>query len=431
MLDLLLTNATILAGGDFTPLRGSLGVRGETIAWIGSDLPDEPARRVKDLRGAILLPGLVNAHGHAAMVLLRGAGSDLPLDRWLTEAMFPAEDRLTASAARAGAALAQLEMLAGGTTSYSDMYFFMEGEAEAGLRAGIRMNLSRPVLSFDPSEKPADNIRFRESLALADYAAQTGSDLLKADLSLHAEYTNASEAVAEAVGEEACRRGLGIHVHVSETEKEQRECLERHGQTPLAWLDRLGLTRSRIQAAHCVWITEEDLELMSSRPIFPIHNPASNLKLGSGFAHVSEMLERGIPAALGTDGAASNNRLDMFAEMRLAALLAKGYGRDASLLPVAQVLRMATRNGALSQGRGDTGLLTVGMKADLCAVSVESRNIFPLLDPLDTLVFAAGREDVCLTVVNGRIVYEDGVFPHLDAEKILCDARQAWRELFG
>ena len=429
MNSLLLKNAVILQGRDFIPVKGYLGIRGKYIDYIGSEKPAQPYAREKDMRGAIVLPGLVNCHTHAVMVLLRGLGSDLPLDQWLWDAITPAEDRLTEETALAGVALAQLEMLASGTTSYSDMYNFTAPTAAYTAPTGIKANLCRPVLSFDPDEKPADNFRFREALELWDGFRDAGDGRIRIDFCLHAEYTNLSPAVTAAAAQACMERGSRMHVHLSETKKEHEECRARHGLTPAAYLAGLGVFDSPALAAHCVWLEPEDIELFSRKKVYPVHNPSSNLKLGSGIAPIREFRKKGLAVTLGTDGAASNNCLNMFQEMHLAALLAKGSACDAAAVTARDILAMATWQGAAAQGRTDTGVLEPGKCADICAVSVQGLHLFPVLDPVDTLVYAAQGSDVCLTASDGQVLYEDGEFPTLDREKILADARAASRYL--
>ncbi|MBP5153658.1 MAG: amidohydrolase [Lachnospiraceae bacterium] len=431
MFRLLLSNALILKGETFTPVRGFLAVEDDTISYIGPDRPEgEPAREI-DLHGAIVLPGLVNAHGHAAMVLLRGLGSGLPLDRWLNEAIFPAEARLTLPMEMAAVRLAQMEMLACGTTSYTDMYDFAFEEAALTAETGMKVNLGRPVLSFDARELPAESTRFREAAAFQKEWDNAANGRIRAEFCVHAEYTNRSLSILEAVGDLAALRHSRIHIHLSETAREHAACVRRYGMTPAALLEHLGLLRSPLVAAHCVHLSREDRGMLRQYDFTPVHCPASNMKLGSGFAPVPDFLSDGFTVALGTDGASSNNCLNMFREMYLAALLHKGVRGDASVLTARDVLHMATRAGALAQGRPETGLLETGMKADLCAVDAGRIHLFPLLDPVDTLVYSAQGSDVILTAVDGRILYENGVWTAFDAEEVRARVKEAARALYG
>ena len=433
---LLLKNAGILAWKDgrfdWIP-EGYLGIDGDAIDYVGAEKPEAAYDREKDMRGKLLMPGLIDCHCHAAMTLLRGIGSDLPLDRWLYEAMFPVEDRMRTDDFIAGNELAMLELLASGVTSFSDMYMEPETMIRLNEQVGMKVNLCRVVQAFDPAEPPEKNYRIPESLALFDryHGAQDGR--IRVDFAIHAEYT-INDAVARYYAD--CIRpyrekGARIQMHLSETEKEQRDCIARHGMTPAAWFDAMGAFDLPAAAAHCVWCTPEDLELMKARGVSPIHNPTSNLKLGSGFAPVPEMLDMGLNVTLGTDGAASNNNLNMFEEMHLAATMHNGYRHDAVILPPEAVLRMATANGAKLQGREDTGRLEVGMKADVIAIDMDKPHLYPAFEPMPMLVYSAQASDVAMTMVDGRILYENGEYLTIDREKAFFDAKQAVKRLYG
>ena len=433
---LLLKNAGILAWKDgrfdWIP-EGYLGIDGDAIDYVGAEKPEAAYGREKDMRGKLLMPGLIDCHCHAAMTLLRGIGSDLPLDRWLYEAMFPVEDRMRTDDFIAGNELAMLELLASGVTSFSDMYMEPETMIRLNEQVGMKVNLCRVVQAFDPAEPPEKNYRIPESLALFDryHGAQDGR--IRVDFAIHAEYT-INDAVARYYAD--CIRpyrekGARIQMHLSETEKEQRDCIARHGMTPAAWFDAMGAFDLPAAAAHCVWCTPEDLELMKARGVSPIHNPTSNLKLGSGFAPVPEMLDMGLNVTLGTDGAASNNNLNMFEEMHLAATMHNGYRHDAVILPPEAVLRMATANGAKLQGREDTGRLEVGMKADVIAIDMDKPHLYPAFEPMPMLVYSAQASDVAMTMVDGRILYENGEYLTIDREKAFFDAKQAVKRLYG
>ncbi len=433
---LLLKNAGILAWADdgFRHIpEGYLGIDGDIIDYVGAERPAAPYDAEKDLRGKLLIPGLINCHCHAAMTLLRGVGSDLPLDRWLFEAMFPVEDRMKTDDFIAGNELAILEMLASGVTSFSDMYMEPQTLIELNEQVGMKVNLTRVVQAFDPTEPPERNFRIPESLALFDqfHGAQNGR--VRVDFGVHAEYT-INDAVTRYYADRIRPyrdRGARVQLHLSETKKEHEECIARHGMTPAAWFEAMGVFDLPAAAAHCVWCTPEDRAILKAHGVSPIHNPTSNLKLGSGFAPVPEMLEQGLNVALGTDGAASNNNLNMFEEMHLAAIAHNGRRLDAVLMPPAAVLRMATVNGARLQGRDDTGCLAVGMKADVVAVDMDRPHLYPAFEALPMLVYAAQASDVAMTMVDGRILYENGEYLTIDREKALYDAKKAVERLYG
>ncbi len=433
----LLANASILAWEDgvFRHIpKGYLGIDGDRIRYVGEARPLEAYDEEKDMSGRLLIPGLINCHCHAAMTLLRGVGSDLPLDRWLFGEIFPLEDKLTAEDIAAGNELAMMEMLASGVTSFSDMYMEPVTAIRSNERIGMKINLCRVVQSFDPEETAEENTRMPESLDLFDryHGAQDGR--IRVDFCVHAEYT-IQDKVARGYADRIRpyrEKGACLQIHLSETEKEQRECVERHGLTPAAWCEKMGLFDIPAAAAHCVWVTEEDMDILKAHDVSVIHNPTSNLKLGSGFAPVPRMIAKGINVALGTDGAASNNNLNLFEEMHLAAIMHNGYHRDAVLMKPEEVLRMATVNGARLQGRADTGCLAPGMKADITAIDFRGKaHLYPAFDPMAMLVYSAQASDVSMTMVDGRILYEDGRYLTLDPGKVLANARAAVRRLHG
>lgn len=429
----LLKGADILAGenGSYVCLKnGYLGIDGDTIDYLGAEPPKVAYDEVKDMTGKLLLPGLVNGHTHTGMSLLRGLGSDLPLKEWLFDTVFPVEDRLTDEDLRIGMELSMLEMIASGTTAFTDMYMGAAYCAPAILAAGMKANLCRPLQSFDPVEEPMTCRRMREMLALYEAWNGAGNGRIVVDFSVHAEYT-CTEKMVRAAAEEAQKRGAGLHIHLSETEAEQQNCIEKYGMTPAQWFDKLGAFHGRAYAAHCVWLTAEDRALLKERDVTVVHCPESNLKLGSGIADVPAMLAEGLTVALGTDGAASNNNLNMVEEMHLAALLHKVVRHDPTALPMDQVLRMATVNGAKLQGRTDTGVLAVGKKADVIAVDMDRPHLVPCIDPLSNLLYSAQAADVVMTMADGRILYENGAFLTLDQDRILHEARQAVRRLLG
>lgn len=405
-----------------------LGIDGDTIDYLGESAPDAAYDVEKDLSGKLLAPGLINCHGHTPMTLLRGVGSDLPLQEWLFDRIMPIEDNLSAEDIQIGNQLALLEMISTGTTSYSDMYFEPHTAVKNAIAAGIKANISRPVQCFDPQERYEQSFRSKESIELFRAYHGAAEDRIRIDFAIHAEYTNQPQIV-EAYSADCKALGGRMQLHLSETEKEHRECLEKYGKTPAQWFDSLGTFDSPCAAAHCVWVTEEDMDLMKAKGVSVIHNPTSNLKLGSGFAPIPTMLEKGLNVALGTDGCASNNNLNMMEELHLCSLIHKGLAHDPQRIPAAQALNIATRNGALLQGREDTGSLEVGKKADLMAIDLHRPHLFPNLDPLALMCYSAQGSDVVLTMVNGKILYENGEFLTLDAEKILSSAAKVVEKL--
>ena len=354
---------------------------------------------------ALVLPGLVNCHGHTAMTLTRGLGGGLPLQRWLEEAIFPVEAKMTPQDVRAGAVWGIVEMLAGGTTSVVDMYDF-PAETEAALQAsGMKGNVCRVGLSFVPGR-------------LDDCIAFTRAHP-KAHVCVHSEYLTDEafcRALAAANNAELKRP---LHVHVSETEKEHSECLMRHGKTPIAYLAGTGLLDQGGFAAHCVYCTDDDFRIMAEKGVVLVHNPTSNMKLGSGFARIPRALELGVKVALGTDGCASNDDLDMFEEMHLASLVHKGLAKDPTVLSAWDVIAMATFGNEIR----------VGAPADLCVVDMDRTHLLPCLDIPNLVVHSMHASDVVQTIVDGKVLYDHGKYPTIDVVKAKADLLAAVRRI--
>ena len=360
-----------------------------------------------ELTEHVLIPGLVNAHTHAAMSLMRGLADDLPLMRWLQEHIWPAETKhVSPRFVRDGTALACAEMLRGGITCFNDMYFFPEAALEAALEAGMRVALGLIVIDFPTAyaSDPADYLR--KGLALRDRSSE--QPLVSFCLAPHAPYT-VSDPTFRQIATLAAELDLPVHLHLHETEHEIERSLAEHGVRPLERLRRLGLVEPELIAVHAVHLQPEEIHLLARHGCSVAHCPSSNLKLASGFAPVDAMLKSNINVALGTDGAASNNRLDLFTEMRTAALLAKAVARDAEAMPAQAALRAATLGGARALGLGARiGSIEAGKRADLVAVALRAPELAPCYDPVSHLVYAAGREHVTHVWVDGELRVRDG-----------------------
>lgn len=428
---ILFKNADILVKEDnFKVISNAyLAVDGDKISYVGTEKPMGEFDEIKDMNGKILMPGLINCHNHCPMVLLRGIGSDLPLQQWLFDTVFPIEDKLTAEEIEAGSELALLEMISGGTVSFSDMYFEPETTIRAVAESGMKANITRPVQSFDPNETPEQSYRMKEAIELYDRYNNTFDGRVLIDFCIHAEYT-CTETIARAFIEKVNERNGNLHIHLSETKKEHEECIQRYGKTPAEWFDSLGGFDSSAFAAHCVWLSESDMELFRRKEVSVVHNPTSNMKLASGFAPIQRMLNMGINVALGTDGASSNNNLDMFEEMHIASIIHNGYTLDATVMNADTVLNMATPNGARVQRRENCGELKVGNKADIIAVSLDSPHMVPALDKKALLTYSAQSSDVTMTMVDGKVLYENGEYKTLDKEKIYFDINRAVEKLY-
>ena len=376
---------------------GDLEIEGERISNI--TLRNQATERSNN---RLVLPGLVNCHGHTAMTLVRGLGGGLPLQRWLEEAIFPVEAKMRPEDVYAGTAWGVREMLAGGTTSVADMYDFPGDCARAFAEGGMKARVCRVGLGFVPG-RLNDCIEFTRSFNSS--LAPHPSSLVSADLCIHSEYLT-DEAFCRGLAEANKELKRPLHVHVSETEKEHNECIARHGKTPIAYLAETGLLDHGGYAAHCVWCTDDDFRIMAEKGVSLIHNPTSNMKLGSGFARVPRAMELGVNVALGTDGCASNDNLDLFEEMHIASLIHKGLSKDPTVLSAWDVVDMATVNGAKALGLSDTGEIAVGKKADLCVVDLDKPHLTPCLDIPNLVVNSMHASDVAETWVDGKMVYK-------------------------
>jgi 5-methylthioadenosine/S-adenosylhomocysteine deaminase len=379
-----------------------------------------------ELPSHVLLPGLVNLHTHAAMALLRGYGDDRPLMEWLRNYIWPVEARhVSRTFVRDGTLLACAEMLRGGITCFSDMYFFPEAAAEAAVDAGMRAAIGIIVIEM-PSPYASDA---RDYLAkgLATRDALRDEPLLSFCLAPHAPYT-VSDTTLERIATYAAELDLPVHTHVHESADEIRESLASHGVRPIPRLQKLGILGPGLIAVHAIHLEPYEIALLARHGCSVAHCPSSNLKLASGLAPVAKMLAGGINVGLGTDGAASNNRLDLLNECRTAALLAKGTSGDASTLPAHQALSMATLAGAKALGLDQRiGSLVPGKCADIVAVDLSGVDVAPCYDPVSDIVYAAGREHVSHVWVNGRLRVEDGTLIGLDSRELQLKAAQ-WRD---
>ena len=417
---LLLKNCRMLLP-DHSVMGGSLLIENGTIAAIGEVPEGLQVSETRNLHGALVMPGLVNAHGHTAMTLVRGLGGGLPLKRWLEEAIFPVEARMAPADIEAGVTWGIMEMLAGGTTCVADMYDFPDVGGQAFENAGFKANVCRVGLNFVEG-RIAECVDFTRNW---NSSAHKG---VVADACIHSEYlTDAGFCRELAAANRELKRPL--HVHVSETRKEHEECIARHGKTPMAYLADTGLLEHGAYAAHCVWATDDDFRIMKEHGVTLVHNPSSNMKLGSGFAQIAAAKEAGVGIALGTDGCASNDNLNMFEEMHLAALLHKGIAQDPTVLGADDILDMATVNAARAMGRTDSGLIEVGKCADLCVVDLDRPHLTPALDIPNLLVYSAQASDVIMTVIDGVILYDRGEFTSIYAEKAKYEFLSAVRRI--
>ena len=414
---------TVLTDADGTPGAQTVPVyiEGGVIAGIGAEPKGFRAEKTIDGAGKLLVPGLVNAHTHAYMTLFRNQADDLDFDTWLFKRIMPAEDAMTHEDAYWSTMLACMEMLRGGITGFMDMHMFPRTIARAVLDSGMRAVLSRG-LSGGESDVEGGKRRLKEALDEINEFSGV-SDRLSFRLAPHA-VTTCDEAYLRQIGETAAELGLGLNTHLSEAGGEYELVRSRYGCTPAELYDRCGLLTGRTLAAHCVHLSDSDMELLAGRGVSIAVNHASNLKLANGIAPVVQFMERGLNLCLGSDSAASNNSLSILREMGLVTLLHKGFSGDPCAVTAADAFRMATVNGARALGFSDTGEIRAGWKADLALFDIDRPELTPLGDALAALSYSSQGLIADTVLVNGEIVLEHGEFTAFDADEVLFEMRR-------
>lgn len=404
--------------------EGDILISDSRIEKIGENI-DEDQARVIDGREGLVMPGLVNTHTHASMTLLRSYADDLDLQTWLEDMIWPAEANLKEEHAYWGAMLAFLEMIKSGTTTFADMYFFMDHVAQAALKCGIRGVLSRGLIQFtDPEGK-----NIQENIDLIHKYHKKGDGLITVLFGPHAPYTTTKEYLAQ-IMKAADENQVGLHIHISETKKEVEDFIRQEGKSPVKYLEDLGFFDRHIVAAHCVHVSEEDMQILKKYNVGVCHNPSSNLKLGSGIAPIPRMLDLGINVGIGTDGTSSNNNLNMFEEMHLTSLIHKGYMMDPLLLNAEEVLKMATIGGARVLGlENEIGSIEEGKKADLIILDLHKPHLYPKADLIANTVYSAQGSDVKEVIINGRLLLDNYQFIGYDEEEILMKAEEMKKDL--
>ncbi|WP_314585453.1 amidohydrolase [Paenibacillus terrigena] len=414
-------------------IHGVMVIEGDQIRYVGEQLPSDLVIpedvEVMDGKGLLFLPGLMNTHGHAAMSLLRGHGDDLALQVWLQEKMWPMEGKFTSKDVYWGTSLSVLEMLKGGTTTFLDMYDHMDQVAKVTDESGIRAVLMRGAIGLCPEDvqlaKLAEAVQFTK-----DWHGKADGRITTM-MSPHAPYT-CPPAFIEKFVQAAHDLDLPMHTHMSETAAEVQQNVNEYGLRPVAHLEKLGVFTRPTLVAHAVHLTDDEIETLARYNVSVSHNPGSNLKLASGVARVPDLLKAGVTVSLGTDGAASNNNLDMLEEMRLAALIHKGVSGDPTAVPALEALRLGTEYGAKSIGLENvTGLLRAGMKADFIAVNIDQPHYKPHTDLISHVIYSGAAQDVWHVWVDGKQVVKNRECLTLDEEKIMREAQACFDGLLA
>ncbi|WP_298521706.1 amidohydrolase family protein [uncultured Methanobrevibacter sp.] len=425
---ILIKDAFILNPNNFEEKKQSLLIKNDLIAEIADEIDESNADKIIDGEGKILLPGLINTHTHLSMTLFRGLADDLSLDSWLNDHIWPMEANLNGEYCYIGALLGAIELIKSGTTTFSDMYFYMEDVARAVDEAGIRAVLSYGMIDFGDEEKRQAEIK--ENLTLFENCNGMADGRIKVFFGPHSPYTASEELLIE-VRKLADEYNMGIHIHVSETEKEINDISAEKGLRPFEYLDKIGFLGPDVVAAHSVWLSDNEIEIIKKNNVKVSHNPCSNMKLASGIAPVSKLIENGICVSIGTDGASSNNNLDLIEELKTASLLQKVSTLDPNVLNSREAIAMGTIKGAEALGLdSEIGSIEVGKKADIILIDTDSANMVPDSSTLTSnIIYSANGSNVDTTICNGKILMENRKLTVLDEQEIYAKAREAIKNL--
>lgn len=427
MSEILIKNAFIL-NPNFEEKKQSLLIKDDLIAEIADDIDEGNADKIIDAEGKILLPGFINTHTHLSMTLFRGLADDLSLDSWLNDHIWPMEANLNGDYCYIGALLGAIELIKSGTTTFSDMYFYMEDVARAVDEAGIRAVLSYGMIDFGDEEKREGELK--ENLQLFENCNGMADGRIKVFFGPHSPYT-ASEELLIKTRQLADEYNMGIHIHVSETQKEIEDVSAEKGLRPFEYLDKIGFLGPDVVAAHSVWLSDEEIEIIKKNNVKISHNPCSNMKLASGIAPVSKLIENGICVSIGTDGASSNNNLDLIEELKTASLLQKVSTLDPNVLNSHEAVAMGTIKGAEALGLDDEiGSIEVGKKADIILIDTNCANMVPDSSTLTSnVIYSANGSNVDTTICNGKILMENKKLTVLDEQEVYDKAREAIKKL--
>lgn len=427
-MNILVKNATIITMDDEKVIEnGYLITDGKKISYVGDELlKDVSCDIVIDAKGKTLMPSFSNAHCHTAMSILRSYSEGYKLQQWLNEKIFPIEDKFTENEIYYGTLLGTAEMISTGTTLVNDCYWFMERAADAYIESGMNANISRGLMCFSDDSDFKEDYRILDSIKLHKEYNKKADDLIRVELFPHAVYT-CTYNYLKYIGEISKEYNIPITSHLCENEVEVSECIEKYGKTPVEIYKETGLFDNTSLMAHCVVLNDKDREILKGH--YVAHNPRSNLKLGSGVADIYKMQNAGINVSIGTDGASSNNRLDMIAELQTAALL-MCMKSDPSRCNPYEILKMATVNGAKAMRRETKGILKAGYDADFIIIDTDKPQYYPKHNVINNIVYAASGEDVVTTVSNGKILYDKGEFKTIDIEKVKYEALKIKEKIF-
>ena len=390
----------------------------DRIEYIGDLKDDIELEKIIDGKGKVLMPGLVNAHTHIGMSLLRNYADDLPLFEWLSEKIWPIEGKMTDEDIYWGSLLSMAEMIQTGTTTFCDMYDSMEYVGKGVERSGMRAILAKGMVEDENKDK-----KLEDSRKLFENWNNKANGRVKVMLAPHAPYTCSREFIKE-IKDLADRLDTGIHIHVSETEGEVKDSLKDKKMTPVEFLDDIGVFERLTVAAHCVHVDKNDMKILKDKNVSPVNNPTSNLKLASGFAPIQEMLDMGINVAIGTDGSSSNNNLNMFEEMHIASIVNKALNKDATSVTAMDVIEMATINGARTLGLEDEiGSIEVGKKADMIIIDINKTHIQPIHNLVSAITYSVQGSDVDTVIVDGEILMESRELKTIDIDKTMKKVR--------
>ncbi len=435
-MNILIKNVDIVTLGERNKVikNANIGIKGNYIDFIGENentVKEFKADKVIDGKNKLAMPGLINTHTHSGMTIMRNFANDLSLEEWLFNNIIPTEAKLTEEDIYWGTMLGMAEMIKSGTTAFTDMYYYMDTIARAVEETGMRANLSRNAFKFIGSS--SEMVRNQVPVCV-DYFKNWNNKAdgrIKVYVEIHSVYLCDKVGLTESA-QLAKELGTGIHIHLLETQKEREEAIKRYGADPIEVCLKAGVFEVPVIAAHCVHLSDSNYDVLLNNGVNVAHNPTSNLKLGSGIANVPLMMKKGINVALGTDGAASNNNLDMFEEMHLAALIHKGHHMQPTLVSAEDVLKMATENGAKATGfEGETGRLQEGYKADLVLIDMDKAHIAPVNDCISALAYCVQGSDVDTVIVDGNVLMENRVLKTIDEEKVKYKVKEISKRVLG